>query len=311
MAKRVVLRVTAGMVVALAGAQFIRPELPRPPVTAELQTPVAVKDILRTSCFPCHSNELRLSWFDQIVPAYQLVVHDIRQARLRLNFSELGAKPQAIQSAALFEAVNHIQMGAMPLKRYTRLHPEANINPTQLAILRDYVRSLEPKLLAETESIEAEHAPAAVERLAVQVAPNGIEFMPDYKSWKVISSTERSDSATLRQILGNDVAIKAIAERRINPWPDGATLAKVVWHQKTGDGGVIESGDFVHVAFMIKDKKKYASTAGWGWAQWNGTSLAPFGDGEHFANNCVACHAPLEANDYVFTMPIPSSHRTR
>jgi hypothetical protein len=92
-AKRIALPAIAGTAIALAAAQLIRPDLPHPPVAAELQTPGAVKEILRTSCYPCHSSEARLSWFDQIVPAYQLVAHDIRKARNHLNFPELGGRP--------------------------------------------------------------------------------------------------------------------------------------------------------------------------------------------------------------------------
>jgi hypothetical protein len=74
------------------------------------------KIILRTSCYACHSNETRLSWSDEIVPAYQLVVHDVKTGRRRLNFSGLGAEPVAIQNALLLESVNQIQVGAMPLR---------------------------------------------------------------------------------------------------------------------------------------------------------------------------------------------------
>src|ERR1700679_1264053 len=100
------------------GIQFFRPELTNPPVTAELQAPPVGKQILRTSCYSCHSNETRLPWFDRVVPAYWLVNHDVREARRHLNFSEIGKLPAAQQKGILFEAVNQIQMGAMPLPSY-------------------------------------------------------------------------------------------------------------------------------------------------------------------------------------------------
>jgi hypothetical protein len=56
-----------------------------------------------------------LAWFDQIVPAYWAVASDVKTAREHLNFSEIGRLPEAQQKASLFEAVNMIQMGAMPL----------------------------------------------------------------------------------------------------------------------------------------------------------------------------------------------------
>src|SRR5260370_8672099 len=63
----------------------------------------------------------------------------------------------------------------------------------------------------------------------VAPAPNGIAFLPEYKNWKAISSTERFDNQTLRQILGNDVAVKTIPENHINPWPDRTQVPNGPW----------------------------------------------------------------------------------
>src|ERR1700733_2797633 len=125
--------------VVFIGLQFMRPELTNPPVTAELQAPPEVKQILQHSCYSCHSNETKLPWFDQVVPAYWLVTSDVKEARQHLNFSEIGKLPPAQQKGFLFEAVNFIQMGAMPLPAYLKVHPDARVTPEQLAVLRNYL----------------------------------------------------------------------------------------------------------------------------------------------------------------------------
>jgi Haem-binding domain/Cytochrome P460 len=314
---RIWLPAAGGVAIVFLLLQFVRPVLTTPPATAELQVPSDVKQILQTSCYACHSDEKRLAWFDKIVPAYQLVAHDVTKARKRLNFSELGPQPKARQRAILFEAVNQIQMGAMPLPRYIRLHPEAAVTPAQLAVLRDYLLSPAPSARAgeaDADSADAQYRQwidAVDKPIQVQDASNGIAFLPDYKNWTAISSTDRIDTATLRIIFGNDVAIKAIEDDRINPWPDGTTFAKVSWRQKPDENGVGRTGAFFQVAFMIKNKTKYAATAGWGWAQWVGAELKPYGAIPGFERECVACHAPLSTNDYVFTMPIRPSRSKR
>ena len=108
--------------------QLVRPGIPVKP-TAELQAPPEVKQILEKDCYSCHSDQRRLSWFDEIVPGYWLVRHDILTAREHLNFSTLGSKPAAAQKATLYEAVNMIQLGAMPLPQFLTLHPEAKVTP--------------------------------------------------------------------------------------------------------------------------------------------------------------------------------------
>jgi hypothetical protein len=297
--------------------QFIRPELTNPPVTAELQAPPEVKQVLRNSCYNCHSNETKLPWFDKVVPAYWLVASDVKEARKHLNFSEIGALPAAQQKAALFEAVNQVQLGAMPLPAYLHVHPGAAVSAEGLAILRNYLTAPPNASIAAAATAQALADAGAAEvqydkwihgrDVATDVLPefNGVAYMPDYKNWKVISSTDRFDNHTMREILGNDVAIKAIAENHINPWPDGTAFAKVAWQQSEPDAqGVVKTGAFVQVELMIKDATKYASTEGWGFGRWRGTDLKPYGKDAKFQNECTGCHAPMRKNDFVYTMPI-------
>ena len=305
-----IVRIVAVLTFLFLALQLWRPELKNPAATGDFEAPSDVEQILRRSCYACHSNETQLTWFDEIVPAYQLVARDVERGRRVLNFSELGAQPKTRQRAVLFEAVSQIELGAMPLSRYTRLHPDAKVTPRQLAVLRDYVLLISPAKQtpqADEEAADGQYRQwiaSAAQPLKVPDAPNGIAFLSDYKDWKAISSTDRSDTNTLKLILGNDVAIRAIADNKINPWPDGTAFAKVSWVRQPDANGQIHTGRFEQVAFMIKDSKKYASTAGWGWAQWVGAELKPYGTDAGFARDCVACHAPLSKNDYVFTAPI-------
>ena len=295
---------------AFVGVQFIRPGLTNPPVTADLQAPAEVKQILRTSCYSCHSNETRLPWFDQIVPAYWIAVRDVKEGRRHSNFSVIGNLPVGQQKAALFESVSQIELGAMPLPAYKRVHPGSVVQPEQLAVLKKYLAPANRNEAASAAEITAAGAQydkwiqTASAAPTVAPAPNGVAFLSDYKNWRAISSTERFDNRTMRQILGNDVAIKAIAENHINPWPDGATFAKVAWFQLEDENGLVRPGAFFQVEFMIRDSQKYAATLGWGWARWRGADLKPYGKDASFTNECVSCHLPLRNTNYVFTSPI-------
>jgi cbb3-type cytochrome oxidase cytochrome c subunit len=314
---RTLLLIGAILGLAFVCIQFIRPELTNPPVTAELQAPPEVKQVLRNSCYSCHSNETKLPWFDEVVPAYWVVTSDVKEARKHLNFSEIGGLPAAQQKGILFEAVNQIQLGVMPLPAYLHVHPGAAVTPEALAVLRNYLTvpadganaaEAAAKAVADASAADVEYGKwvhASTVSLEVKQEFNGVEFIPDYKNWKVISSTDRFDNHTMREILGNDVAIKAIAENHINPWPDGTAFAKVAWQQSHPDAqGVVKTGAFIQVELMIKDAKKYAATEGWGFGRWRGTDLKPYGKDAAFQNECTGCHAPMAKNDFVYTMPI-------
>ena len=299
--------------IALAGfaaIQLVRPPIDNPPVTADLQAPPEVKRILRNSCYSCHSNETKLPWFDQIAPAYWLVAGDVKEARRHLNFSEIGKLPAGQQKATLYEAVNMIQLGAMPLPQYLLVHPDAHVSTEDLAILKSYLNPPTPATASDEAAKNVANAQyetwirAGTQTLTVQPELNGITYFPDYKNWKVVSTTDRFDNHTLRVIFGNDTAMRAIAEHHINPWPNGTVFAKTAWAQQVESDGSTKTGAFLQVEFMIKDSVKYASTKGWGYARWRGMDLKPYGKDPDFANECVGCHNPVRHNDYVYSFPL-------
>ena len=78
------------------------------------------------------------------MPAYWLVRHDVLIAREHLNFSTLGSKAAAVQKATLYEAVNMIQLGVMPLPKFVRLNPEAKVTSAELATLKAYLAPWAP-----------------------------------------------------------------------------------------------------------------------------------------------------------------------
>ena len=294
----------------LLAVQLIGPRLENPPVSAEIQAPPEVKSILKHSCYNCHSNETKPEWFDEVAPVSWIVNHDVRRARKHLNFSEIGDLSIVDQRLILFDAVNQIQLGAMPLSTYRRVHPDSTVTLEQLAILRSYVVSQAPPDPSVTNTLAkvVEQRVLWIESNAtkrkVQDTVGGVPFNPDYKNWKQIGITDRQDNNTIRVVIGNDVAVNAINENHINPWPDGTVIAKATWHEQ-GDGtGIARAGDFVQVEMMIRDSKKYRSTVGWGWGRWLGPGLKPDARASDLRNACIDCHTPLRNNDYVFTTPI-------
>lgn len=140
----------------------------------------------------------------------------------------------------------------------------------------------------------------------VAPAPNGIEIPKDYKDWRIIGVSHRTDNNSLRMILGNDAAIAAARAGRTKPWPDGAILAKIVMKDATHASwpAATVPGQFVHAEFMVKDSAKYVKTGGWGYARWLGENQTPYGGDADFVQECHGCHMPMKDNDYVFTKPV-------
>jgi hypothetical protein len=317
---KTLVKLTVAGIIAFAFLQLIRPGISTRPATAELQAPPEVRHILEKDCYSCHSDQRRLSWFDEIVPAYWLVRHDILTARSHLNFSTLGSAPPAVQRAKLFEAVNMIQLGAMPLRQFTALHPGAKVTAEELTTLKAFVApwdtapSISISTAQKDESLVGQRFVLATQRLslsAVEPERNGLVFDPSFENWGLLSTTDRGDNNTFRFVLGNDIAVEAARSGNISPWPDGARFAKIAWEQELGPDGLIHPGKFVQVELMVKDARDYIDTAGWGWGRWRGLDLKPYGGNARFVDECTGCHMPVHDNDYVYTLPITSAHLNR
>jgi Cytochrome P460 len=128
---------------------------------------------------------------------------------------------------------------------------------------------------------------------------------PGYRDWKVISvAHEAGKNNDLRAILGNDAALKTYRDGKL-PFPDGTIIARLAWtytsseenNKVFGQDQSFVAGPPINVQFMVKDSKKYASTGGWGFAQFKDGKP----DEKALLNTCFPCHVPAKAQDYLFT----------
>ncbi len=300
------LRGVMALAVAVLTLQLVRPGITAKPASAELQVPHNVREILDRSCYSCHSDQRRLSWFDQIVPAYWLVRHDILRARERLDFSTLGAQPVANQKAALYETINMVKLGAMPLPQFTMVHPDAKVSQEEIRTLEAYLAPWSaPPQPAEAGMGAGRAATASLTNVKREF--NGLPIDPDFENWKPISTTDRGDNNSLRLILANDVAFRAAQSGNLSPWPNGSRLAKIAWQQEVASDGLVHPGRFIQVELMVKGASDYKETAGWGWGRWRGLDLRPYGKDTRFVNECTGCHMPVRGNDFVYTLPITTA----
>jgi hypothetical protein len=151
------------------------------------------------------------------------------------------------------------------------------------------------------------HASGRADTEAVPIF--GIKIPPGYRDWKLISvAHEEGNLNDLRALLGNDIAIKAYRDGKL-PFPDGTIIARLAWsyvpseenNKVFGRAQSFVPGHATNVQFMVKDSKKYATTGGWGFAQFNDGKPAD----EALLKTCFPCHEPFKAHDYVFTYYAP------
>ena len=154
----------------------------------------------------------------------------------------------------------------------------------------------------------------AQDKYAIKI-PNGVAFSEfrGYEGWPVIAISHNGDM--LAAILGNPVmidAFKAGIPGNGKPFPDGAKMAKVHWNAKVAGepGAPTVPGTQHDVDFMLKDRKRFANSGGWGYGAFqydaasNTFTPATLKDKPPQGNDATCgftCHSAVKTKDYVFT----------
>jgi hypothetical protein len=118
--------IVAGLVI-----QLIPVDRSNPPADAEITSPPEVVEILRNSCFDCHSNRTAWPWYSRVAPVSWFLSHDVSEAREEFNFSEWNAYPADTRAELKKEMREEVDEGEMPPWTYTLLHPGARLTPSR------------------------------------------------------------------------------------------------------------------------------------------------------------------------------------
>jgi hypothetical protein len=135
----------------------------------------------------------------------------------------------------------------------------------------------------------------------------GVKLPDRYRDWGMISVAHEAGSLNdIRAVLGNDIAMKAY-RNGTRPFPDGTMIARLAYRfvpspQNNAVFGQEQSfvaGDPTNVQISVKDSKRYASTGGWGYGQFESGKPNP---SPTLMQTCFPCHNRLDqSKDFVFT----------
>jgi hypothetical protein len=108
--------------------------------------PKNVKNILRTSCYDCHSNYTNYPWYSYIQPARFFMESHIKEGKENLNFSEWGNYSNRKQNNKLDRIAKQIKSNEMPLSSYTLIHKNATLSATQKKEIINWISQLKDSL---------------------------------------------------------------------------------------------------------------------------------------------------------------------
>ncbi|HVK60456.1 MAG TPA: cytochrome P460 family protein [Bdellovibrionales bacterium] len=124
------------------------------------------------------------------------------------------------------------------------------------------------------------------------------------RTWRLVTVRYREDSKELRFTYANDIAWKAMFSLTPN-YPDGAMFAKtaILTENDPSFTSSRTPSASVRYQFMLRNKKKYKETEGWGYALFNADGKLFKDDVKVATQACAACHRIVPERDYVFSRP--------
>jgi hypothetical protein len=138
-----------------------------------------------------------------------------------------------------------------------------------------------------------------------KAAMNGIsysDFSGFEEKWKFVTVRYRTDTREERFVWGNAAAIKALESGSVD-FPDGAVFAKIGFmtdEDPAFKSSRVPSGA-LRYQFMVRDKVKYASTGGWGYALFDANKVTMERDPVQESQACYACHQLAADRGQVFS----------
>lgn len=140
------------IVVALITIQFFRPsknsgvEDAQKHITAVYPVPDDVQNILKASCYDCHSNTTQYPWYSRVQPMGWVLENHIVEGKKELNFSEFASYPVSRQYKELEEISEDINEGEMPLLSYSIAHKNARLTAHQKALIHQWVAATKKEM---------------------------------------------------------------------------------------------------------------------------------------------------------------------
>ena len=135
-----------------------------------------------------------------------------------------------------------------------------------------------------------------------------LKLPASFRNWYHVNTMVIDKGSPLFEAMGgmHNVYINSTGEPALKkgaPYPDKTVLLVDLHEFTIADGSYVE-GPRKATAIMLKDKKKYASTGGWGFQAWAGGDPAkPLVTDP--VKQCFECHQPKKAQDYAFSTYIP------
>ena len=146
-------KVLLAILIVVVAIQFIQParnnnngQVLATDIIKTFPVPDRILDVLKNSCYDCHSNNTRYPWYSFIQPGGWWMASHIKDAKADLNFSDFGSYSNRKQQNKLKSIAKSIQDETMPIKPYLIIHTDAKLSKEQKALVLDWINKTRDSL---------------------------------------------------------------------------------------------------------------------------------------------------------------------
>ena len=136
------------LLIVLVAIQFFHPKknistgISSNDITLHYTVPENVRDILKRSCYDCHSNNTIYPWYNNVQPVSWWLANHVNEGKGELNFSEFATYAPKKQFHKLNSLADSQRDNWMPLDSYLWIHRDAILNQQQKNVLIAWADSL-------------------------------------------------------------------------------------------------------------------------------------------------------------------------
>jgi len=140
---KVLLNLIVWSVATLLLLQFVKIDVPPPPEATpkdEIKAPKKIINLLKRSCYDCHSNNTKWPWYSKISPISIQIDSNVKNGRAWLNFSIFNKYNQKKQQERYKKIIESLNI-KMPPAEYLLIHKNARLTPKERETLKNWAKS--------------------------------------------------------------------------------------------------------------------------------------------------------------------------
>ncbi len=140
------------LLLVLVIIQFIKPEKNLSAASspndifAHYQTPDSTKQLIKTTCYDCHSNNTVYPWYSEVQPVAWWLNNHIKDAKSELNFSEFATFAPKKADHKMEEVMEAVKEEEMPLKSYSIIHKNARLTDAQRLTVINWAKQIRAQI---------------------------------------------------------------------------------------------------------------------------------------------------------------------